>query len=141
MSMIRTAYYRVYYCLYVGLRRSTMATGWALAFTTILYFSVLLFLNLITILCVLTIITRYGVYRMWHWEWFVPLSVILNSFLFLSKQRYLKVFDMFKNEEKPIRNRRRAWCVVYIVMSFVSVMLMYYILGELGLWYYNPTQM
>lgn len=141
MNMIRTAYYRVYYCLYVGLRRSTMATGWALAFSTVMMFSILLLWNLVTILCVLTIITRYGVYRMWHWELFLPLFIILNTILFVLKQRYIKVAEMFKDEEKPVRNKRRAWCVVYIVMSCISVPLMYYILGELGLWYYNPTQM
>lgn len=118
-----------------------MATGWALAFSTVMMFSILLLWNLVTILCVLTIITRYGVYRMWHWELFLPLFIILNTILFVLKQRYIKVAEMFKDEEKPVRNKRRAWCVVYIVMSCISVPLMYYILGELGLWYYNPTQM
>jgi hypothetical protein len=137
--MIKTAYYRLFYCLYVGLRRSTLASGLALAFITIMMLSILLFWDLIAIACILSVITSHDIYRMIPAEWVMLLFVGLNSLIFLPKKKYLKIEAMFENEEKSIRNRRRLWCVVYIVLSGISVPLMYYVLGKLGLWYYNPT--
>ena len=136
--MVKRAYYRIYYYLYVGLRRSTMASGWSLAFSTIMMLSLLLFWDLIAVTCLLTIITGHGIYRMIPAAWSMLSLIGLNSIVFLPKKKYLKVEAMFENEEKSVRNRRRFWCLVYIVLSGISVPLLYYILGEFGLWYYNP---
>ena len=137
--MIKIAYYRIFYCLYVGLRRNTLASGWALAITTVLMLSILLFWDLIAIACVLTVITSYGIYRMIPAVWVMSLFVGLNSLIFLPKKKYLQIEAMFENEEKSVRKKRRLWCIIYIVLSGISVPLMYYVLGELGLWHYNPT--
>lgn len=135
--MIKRAYYRIYYCLYVGLRRSTMASGWALAVSTAIMFAILLCWNIVTLACVLTLISHNQFLRL-PIEWFMPVFITLNLIIFLPKKKYLKVEALFENEEKSVRNRRRFWCLVYIVLSGISVPLLYYILGEVGLWYYNP---
>ena len=115
-----------------------MASGWALAFSAIMMLSLLLFWDLIAAACLLTIITCFSVYRMIPAAWSMLSLIGLNSILFLPKKKYLQVEAMFENEEKAIRNRRRFWCLVYIVLSGISVPLLYYILGEVGLWYYYP---
>ncbi len=118
-----------------------MASGWALAFSAIMMLSLLLFWDLIAAACLLTIITRFSVYRMIPAAWSMLSLIGLNSILFLPKKKYLQVEAMFENEEKAIRNRRRFWCLVYIVLSGISVPLLYYILGEVGLWYYYPKRL
>lgn len=134
--MIKKAYYRIYYCLYIGLKRSTMASGWALAFSTIMMMSILLFWNLITITCILTVVTHRSINRMMPAGWIILLFIGLNSIVFLPKKKYLQVEAMFDTEEKAVRNKRRLLCIVYIVLSGISVPLLFYILGEVGLWYY-----
>ena len=139
MIMIKRAYYRIYYCLFFGLERSLGGTPdfWLALIASTMY-AILLFLNLIAITCILTIITRFFVFQMFPWEWSMLLFIGLNFILFLPKKKYLKVNDMFENEEKAVQKKRRTWCIVYIVISCISVPLLFYVLGKLGLWYYNP---
>ena len=135
--MFKQAYYRIFYCLYVGLKRSSMSSGWVIAFSSAIMFSILLCWNVVALACILTLITHRHFLRL-PLEWSLLAFTILNSIIFLPKKRYLKVEAMFANEEKTVRNRRRFWCVVYIVLSGISVSILYYILGKTGLWYYNP---
>ena len=138
--MIKRAYYRIYYCLFFGLERSLGGTPdfWhALIASTM--FAILLFLNFIAITCILTIITRLYIFQMFPWEWSMLLFIGLNFILFLPKKKYLKVIAVFENEEKTVQKKRRALCIFYIVITWISVPLLFYVLGRLGLWYYNPV--
>ena len=140
MIMIKRAYYRIYYCLLFGLERSIGGSpDFWLALIAATMYAILLFLNLIAITCILTIITRYHIFQMFPWEWSMFLFVGVNFLLLLPKKKYLEVITMFENEEKTIQKKRRHWCIFYIVISWISVSLLFFALGKLGLWYYNPT--
>jgi len=138
--MIKRAYYRIYYCLFIGLQRSIAGPpDFWLALVAATMYAILLFLNLIAITCILTIITRYHIFQMFPWEWSMLLFVGLNFIVFLPKKRYLEVMAMFENEEKATQKKRRIWCIIYIVISWISVSLLFCFLGESGLWYYHPN--
>jgi len=140
MIMIKRAYYRIYYCLFIGLQRSIAGPpDFWLALVAATMYAILLFLNLIAITCILTIITRYHIFQMFPWEWSMLLFVGLNFIVFLPKKRYLEVMAMFENEEKATQKKRRIWCIIYIVISWISVSLLFCFLGESGLWYYHPN--
>ena len=140
MIMIKRAYYRIYYCLFIGLQRSIAGPpDFWLALVAATMYAILLFLNLIAITCILTIITRYHIFQMFPWEWSMLLFVGLNFIVFLPKKRYLEVMAMFENEEKATQKKRRMWCIIYIVISWISVSLLFCFLGESGLWYYHPN--
>ena len=140
MIMIKRAYYRIYYCLFIGLQRSIGGPpDFWLALVAATMYAILLFLNLIAITCILTIITRYHIFQMFPWEWSMLLFVGLNFIVFLQKKRYLEVMAMFENEEKATQKKRRIWCIIYIVISWISVSLLFCFLGESGLWYYHPN--
>ena len=138
--MIKRAYYRIYYCLFIGLQRSIAGPpDFWLALVAATMYAILLFLNLIAITCILTIITRYHIFQMFPWEWSMLLFVGLNFIVFLPKKRYLEVMAMFENEEKATQKKRRIWCIIYIVITWISVSLLFCFLGESGLWYYHPN--
>lgn len=140
MIMIKRAYYRIYYCLFIGLQRSIGGPpDFWLALVAAAMYAILLFLNLIAITCILTIITRYHIFQMFPWGWSMLLFVGLNFIVFLPKKKYLEVMAMFENEEKATQKKRRIWCIIYIVISWISVSLLFYFLGESGLWYYHPN--
>ena len=71
---------------------------------------------------------------MFPWEWSMLLFIGLNFILFLPKKKYLKVIAVFENEEKTVQKKRRALCIFYIVITWISVPLLFYVLGKLGLW-------
>ena len=140
LIMIKRAYYRIYYCLFFGLQKSIGGPfDFWLALIAATMYAILLFLNLIAITCIWTIITRYYIFQMFPWEWSMLLFVGLNFILFLPKKKYFKVITMFESEEKTVQKKRRTWCVIYIVISWISVPSLFYILEKLGMWYYNPT--
>ena len=106
--MIKRAYYRIYYCLFIGLQRSIGGPpDFWLALVAATMYAILLFLNLIAITCILTIITRYHIFQMFPWEWSMLLFVGLNFIVFLPKKRYLEVMAMFENEEKATQKKTK----------------------------------
>lgn len=116
--------YRLYYSIFVGLKRSMRENDGAIAFMSALMLSYLLFLNLFAVLLLLKSVMQ--VQR----SLFCILMIvfpILSSVFFLKDKKYLKIKAMFDNEEKKVKTKRKTACIIYMVLSFVVVMVIPYL--------------
>lgn len=121
---MKTLLYRFYYCIFVGLKRSMKGNDGAIAFMSALLLSYLLFLNLFAILLLLKSVMQIQKPLFCLLLIVFPIS---SSVYFLTGKKYLQIKAMFDNEEKKVRTRRRIMCVVYMVLSFVIVMVIPYL--------------
>lgn len=88
-----------------------------------LMFSYLLYLNVFAVLLLLKAVLKVQIPLLW----LMFLFPILSCVLFLNKKRYLQIKALFDNEEKVIKNKRKVFCVLYMVFSFVLVMVLIYV--------------
>lgn len=133
----KLVYYRVYYCLFFALKRSFREDNKTVAFITVIYFSTLLFANTFSLLLLATAITKERIYQM-PLIWLLIVFTVLNTILFMGKQRYLKIIDLFKNEETAIKKQRKTLCAIYVVISLVAVPALLFLVGTLGLYGFVP---
>ena len=116
--------FRLYYCIFVGLKRSMRRNDSSIAFMSALMLSYLLFLNLFAILLLLKSVIQI------QKPLFCLLIIafpILSSVYFLKNKKYLQIKAMFDNEEKKVRTKRKTVCILYMVFSFVIVMVIPYL--------------
>lgn len=118
--------HRLYYCIFVGLKRSMRGNDGAIALMSALMLSYLLFLNLFAILLLLKSVIQIQKLLFCLLMIVFPIA---SSVYFLKGKKYLQIIAMFDNEEKKVRTRRRIMCVVYMVLSFVIVMIIPYLIG------------
>lgn len=116
-------FYRLYYCIFVGLKRSMKENDKNTAIMSALMFSYLLYLNVFAVLLLLKAVLKVQIPLLW----LMFLFPILSCVLFLNKKRYLQIKALFDNEEKVIKNKRKVFCVLYMVFSFVLVMVLIYV--------------
>ena len=125
---MNTFFYRIFYCIFVGLKRSMKENDKAIAFMSALMFSYLLIMNCFTLLLLLKMITNIHVPLFW-----VILSLpILSSLYFLKKKKYHQIKTMFNFEERKVKNKRKTLCVLYIVLSFVVNIILLYVTEIIG---------
>jgi uncharacterized membrane protein YkvI len=125
---MKTFFYRIFYCIFVGLKRSMKENDKAIAFMSALMFSYLLIMNCFTLLLLLKMITNIHVPLFW-----VILSLpILSSLYFLKKKKYHQIKTMFNFEERKVKNKRKTLCVLYIVLSFVVNIILLYVTEIIG---------
>ena len=120
---MKTFYYRLFYCIFVGLKRSMKENDNAIAFMSALMFSYLLIMNCFTLLILLKMITNIHVPLFW-----VIFSLpVLSCLFFLKKKKYHQIYTMFDVEERKVKNKRKTFCVLYIVLSFVVNIFLIYV--------------
>lgn len=125
---MKTFFYRIFYCIFVGLKRSMKENDKTIAFMSALMFSYLLIMNCFTLLLLLKMITNIHVPLFW-----VILSLpILSSLYFLKKKKYHQIKTMFNFEERKVKNKRKTLCVLYIVLSFVVNIILLYVTEIIG---------
>ncbi|MBO6026412.1 MAG: hypothetical protein J6P73_04120 [Bacteroidales bacterium] len=134
---MKTVYYRVFYHLFIALKRSYREDDKFIAIITSIFISIYLFLNAFEILLLITAITKVKVYH-FPLLWLLIILPVFNCVFFLQKKRYLYIKKLFDNEEKKIKAKRRALCVVYIVLSSIAAPALLYLVGSLGLYDYYP---
>lgn len=130
-------YYRVFYCLFVGLKRSMKEDDGTIAFVSALMFSFMQYWNVFTISLFITVITESKIYR-YPWHWSLLLFAIINWLLLIRRKKYLQIKNMFDRETKKQKNRRRLLCVAYIVITWVAFPVAMYLVGSKGLYGYAP---
>lgn len=136
-NKFKLIYYRVYYCLFFALKRSFREDDKTIAFITVIYFSTLLFANVFSILLLATVITKERIYQ-FPLIWLLIVFAILNAILFMGKQRYIKIINIFKKEGAAIKKQRRTLCTIYIVISLIAVPALLFLVGTLGLYGFVP---
>ena len=52
---------------------------------------------------------------------------ILSSVFFIKDKKYLQIKAMFDNEDKIVKIKRKTVCIIYMVLSFVVVMVIAYL--------------
>lgn len=122
-------YYRLYYCIFLGLKRSMKENDKTVALMSALMFSYILFLNVFAILLLLKAILKTQIPLFW----LMILFPVTSSVYFLRGKRYLQIQSMFANEEKNIKNKRKTICILYMVFSFVLIMFILYLIGIMEL--------
>jgi hypothetical protein len=137
INILKTMYYRVFYCIFTGLKRSYRENDRIVAVISSIHFSIYLFLNAFEFLLLITAITKAKVYH-FPLLWLLIILPLLNCILFLRKKRYLHIKNLFDNEEKKLRKKRRFFCVVYIILSSIAAPVLLYLVGSLGLYDYYP---
>ena len=116
--------YRIYYCIFIGLKRSMRGNDGAIAFMSALMLSYLLFLNLFAVLLLLKSAMQI------QKPLFCLLMIlfpILSSVFFIKDKKYLQIKAMFDNEDKIVKIKRKTVCIIYMVLSFVVVMVIAYL--------------
>lgn len=137
MGVLKKIYYRIYYCIFVGLKRSFREDNKAIAIISSIYLSILLLYNTFSFLLFITLITTKKAYQI-PLIWFFITELILNCVLFLRKKRYLQIKALFENEQREVRIIRKTLCVIYIILSLISCPFLLYLVGSLGLYEYVP---
>lgn len=123
-TTVKTFLFRLYYCIFVGLKRSMRENDGAIAFMSALMFSYLLFLNLFAILLLLKSVIQIQKPVFYLLIIVFPIS---SSVLFLKGKRYLQIKAMFDNEEKKVKTKRKTACIIYMVFSFIIFMVILYL--------------
>lgn len=136
-NKIKHGYYRVYYFLFFALKRSFREDDKTIAFITVLYFSTLLFANAFSLLLLATIVTKERIYQI-PLIWLLIVFTVLNTILFMGKQRYLKINELFKNEEMSKKKHRKILCTIYVIISLIAVPTLLFLVGTLGLYGFVP---
>jgi hypothetical protein len=121
---MKTFLYRLYYCIFIGLKRSMRGNDGAIAFMSALMLSYLLFLNLFAILLLLKSVMHIQKPLFCLLLIVFPIS---SSVYFLKGKKYLQIKAMFDNEEKKVRTKRKTACIIYMIFSFVIVMVIPYL--------------
>lgn len=132
-TKLKLVYYRVYYCLFVALKRSYRENDKTVAIISVIYYSTLLYANAISLLLLATVVTKVKIYQI-PLIWLLIVFTILNTILFIGKQRYIKVIELFKKEETTIKKQRKTLCIIYIVISLIAVPALLFLVGTLGLY-------
>ena len=136
-NLLKTMYYRVFYCFFKGLKRSFREDDKTIAIISSIFFSMYLFLNAFELLLLITAVTKVKVYH-FPLLWLLIILSLLNCILFLRREKFLYIKNLFEKEEKEIKARRKALCVAYIVLSSIAAPALLYLIGRLGLYdYYN----
>ena len=60
----------------------------------------------------------------------VIISALFNGLLFLRKKRYLKINEMFSNEDEDTRQRRSFLCIIYSLFTMFGSIVLIEILGR-----------
>lgn len=123
---MKTFYYRLYYSIFAGLKRSMKEDDRTTAIMSALLFSYLLFLNCFAVLLLLKAFLKVQIPLLLLMILFPTLSCVF----FLRKKKYLQIKALFENEGKKENNKRKAFCVIYMVFSFVVVMVTLYVIGN-----------
>ena len=55
---------------------------------------------------------------------FAIVDIILNGLLFLRKKRYLKIKELFADENNDRRFKRTFWCIVFTVVSLFALFIL-----------------
>ena len=132
---MKIVFYRIYYCLFKGLKRSFNTNDKTTAIISVMYYSILLFCNVVSISLLFTAITKIRLYRLpWHWS--LVLFLIINSLCFLKNKNYSKIMFVFDREDNKTKSARKTLCVINIVISLISVPLLMYLIGIMGLYIY-----
>ena len=121
---MKTLLNRLYYCIFVGLKRSMRENDGTIAFMSALMFSYLLFLNVFAILLIIKAMMQIQIPLFWLLIIAFP---VISSIYFLKGNKYLQIIAMFDNEEKKVRTKRKTACIIYMVFSFVIVMVIPYL--------------
>ncbi len=121
---MKTFLYRLYYCIFIGLKRSMRENDGAIAFMSALMLSYLLFLNLFAILLLLKSVMQIPKLLYCLLMIAFPIS---SSVFFLKSKKYLQIKAMFDKEEKIVKTKRKVACIIYMVFSFVIVMVIPYL--------------
>ena len=95
-----------------------------IAFMSALMFSYLLFLNVFAILLIIKAMMQIQIPLFWLLIIAFP---VISSIYFLKGKKYLQIITMFNNEEKKVRTKRKTACIIYMVFSFVIVMVIPYL--------------
>ncbi len=130
-------YYRIYYCIFLGLKRSMKEDGNAIAFMSSLVFSYMLYWNVFTLSLFATAITRIKIYH-YPWHWFLILLSVINCILFMHQKKYQSIKTVFDQEDKETKMKRKTWCIIYIVITWIAFPIAMYIVGNMGLYNYVP---
>jgi hypothetical protein len=96
----------------------------AIAFMSALMLSYLLFLNLFAILLLLKSVMQIPKLLYCLLMIAFPIS---SSVFFLKSKKYLQIKAMFDKEEKIVKTKRKVACIIYMVFSFVIVMVIPYL--------------
>lgn len=123
-TTMKTFLYRLYYCIFIGLKRNMGENNSAIAFMSALMLSYLLFLNLFAILLLLKSVMQIPKLLFCLLMIAFPIS---SSVFFLKGKKYLQIKAMFDKEEKIVKTKRKAACIIYMVLSFVIVMVIPYL--------------
>ena len=126
---MKTFYYRLYYCIFLGLKRSIKENDKTVALMSALMFSYIIFLNVFAILLLLKAILKTQIPLFW----LMVLFPVTSSVYFLRRKRYLQIQSMFANEEINIKNKRKTICILYMVFSFVLIMFILYLIDIMEL--------
>lgn len=134
---MKTVYYRIFYCVFKGLKRSYREDGKTMTIISSIYLSILVYLNVYSILFIITIITKMKAYQI-PITWLLIVLPVMNLILFLRNNNYLQILTLFDKEEKKVRIRRKTFCIIYIILTMVSFPVLFYIVGSMGLYVYVP---
>lgn len=126
---MKTFYYRLYYCIFLSLKRSIKENDKTVALMSALMFSYIIFLNVFAILLLLKAILKTQIPLFW----LMVLFPVTSSVYFLRRKRYLQIQSMFANEEINIKNKRKTICILYMVFSFVLIMFILYLIDIMEL--------
>lgn len=134
---IKLAYYRIFYCLFYGLKRSYREDDKTISIISSIFLSILMYWNVFSLSLFSTAITGIKIYQ-YPWHWLLFIFLVLNCLFFLHKQNYLKIKERFDHEEEKIKKRRKTICILYIIFSCLSCPFALFLVGSMGLYGYIP---
>ena len=61
---------------------------------------------------------------------FAIVDIVLNCILFFNKKRYLKIKEMFNDEDYDRRFKRSFWCIVFSILTLNSMFILIGVFGN-----------
>ena len=131
---IKSAYYRLFYFFFRIEKRDNQGGEETDKFATIvalLPMSLLCYSGFFTLLYLIArFITPIALPSSTFFILLAIVDVGLNAFLFFSKKRYLKIKELFSQEDCDKRFKRSLWCIVFTTVILFSMFILMGIFGN-----------
>ncbi len=56
----------------------------------------------------------------------------------MHQKKYQSIKTVFDQEDKETKMKRKTWCIIYIVITWIAFPIAMYIVGNMGLYNYVP---
>jgi hypothetical protein len=131
---LKNIYYRLFYFFFRIEKRDNQGgeeTDRFAAVVAILPMSILCCSGFFTLLY---LISRFVIpMRLPSGTFFILFAIVdigLNSFLFFRKRRYLKIKELFSQEDDDRRFKRSFWCIVFTILILNSMFILIGLFGN-----------